>query len=676
MNSRGMVHVVLSLMLLLGCRSTPPTPPMAQVHPRELTLHGETRVDNYYYLNEKTNPQVLSYLRAEKKYADAMVRPLKPLREKLYEEALARIKEDDQQVPYWMNYGFYYSRTEKSKQYPIYCRKLLLPHHAPREEILLDLNRLAKGKEFLSLDVYSVSEDGNLLAYSTDETGFREFTLRIKDLRSGRTLTEHIENVTSCAWAADNQTLYYVVENEPKRPYRVYRHQLGQSPDTLVYEETDALFNLEVKRTRSKAYILIVSDGLATSEVRYIPAADPARPPVVIQSRRSNIQYDVDHIGSEFFIRVNDTGRNFRLVRAPTANPSADQWREMIPARADTSIERIDCFNGRVVMYERSDATPTIGILDLATEKIRYIDFPEAIRSIFPGDNAEFENPALRYVYQSPNTPPSTYDYDFATDKSTLLKRQEVRGGFDPANYVCERLYAKAADGQTIPITLARRKDSSPGPAPMLLYAYGSYGFPTDADFSLGDLNLLDRGVVCAIAHVRGGGDRGKTWHDAGRMMNKINTFTDFIACAEHLIQSGRTAPDRLIIQGGSAGGLLISSVLNMKPGLFKAAVDEVPFVDVLTTMSDESLPLTTQEYVEWGNPQIPAEYQYMKRYSPYDNIARQNYPAILVRTSLNDSQVMYFEPAGHGGASGRYDRLRDMAYTQAFVLWQLGIDR
>lgn len=703
---RSFLLAGITLSILTGCQ-TPPRPspsaenqpPVAKRIPHITTVHGERLVDNYYWLREKESPEVLAYLKAEDAYADWFMKPTKPLQEKLYWEMLSRVQEPDESVPYRMGDWLYYHRTEEGKQYQTDCRKKGSVD-AP-EQVTLDLNEMAKGKEFLEINVYEVSDDGNLLAFSTDETGFRDYTLHVKDLRTGEIRSEKIPHVSDAAWAANNQTLFYTTEDDAKRPYRVWRHNLGEAQDTLVYEEKDALFDVGVNRSRSKRFVYVTISSKTTDEVRYLRADHFDEPLKIVASRQKDLQYNVDD-GSEnlFYIRTNDKGRNFRIVTAPIADSRRENWKEIVPQRDDVSIDDLGVFTNHFVLAERENGLPQISVHDIATGAAHRIEIPEASYNVTTDENAEFNTTKLRFTYESLTTPPSTYDYDMVTHERTLLKRQPVRGGYDPEQYQSERVFATAADGTRVPISLVYRKDLKRKDGnPLLLYGYGSYGYPTDVWFSSNRLSLLDRGVIVAIAHVRGGGEFGKRWHDAGRMMNKRNTFTDFIACARFLDTHHYTDPQHTVIEGGSAGGLLIGAVLNMQPQLFHAAMAEVPFVDVINTMLDESLPLTTGEFEEWGNPKIKKEYDYIKTYSPYDNIRRQVCPTMLVESSLNDSQVMYWEPSkyvaklramktdsnplvfqvnlepsGHSGKSGRYDALRDVGFEYAFMLWEFGI--
>jgi oligopeptidase B len=674
-------------------------PPVARKIPKIDTIHGDVRQDDYFWLRDKDNPDVLAYLRAENAYAEAVMRPTAAFQDSLYDEMLARIKEDDQTVPYRRGAYFYYSRTETGKQYPILCRKsggLEAP-----EQVMLDLNLLAEGHPYFGLGAAAVSDDGQRLAYSTDLTGFREYTLYVKDLQTESLYPDRIEKVTSVAWAADGETLLYVVEGPAKRPYRLYRHLLGATADDLVYEEADALFNLGVERSRSLAYLFASSHSFTTTEVRYVGAADPSAPWQVVAPREHDHEYHIDHGGDRFYIRTNGGGRrNFRLVTAPIDDPRPGAWTEVIPHRDDVMLEEVEMFADHYVLHERQHGLVRLRITTLADGVSHDIQFPEPAYDLDADANAEFRTPTYRFRYQSLVTPPSVFDYDIQRRERTLLKQTEVLGGYDATAYRTERRHATAPDGTRIPISLVSRADTPrDGTAALLLSGYGAYGHPYPVLFSSNRLSLLDRGVTLAIGHVRGGGELGKRWHDEGRMLAKRNTFTDFIAVAEFLIANGYTRAPRLVIEGGSAGGLLVGAVLNMRPDLFGAALLRVPFVDVINTMLDESLPLTVGEFEEWGNPKIREHYEYMKTYCPYTNLRPQPYPAILVKTSLNDSQVMYWEPAkytaklralksdrrtllfkinldaGHGGASGRYDYLREIAFDYAFLLTEFAGD-
>jgi oligopeptidase B len=674
-------------------------PPVAERRVRVDTLHGDVRVDEYFWLRVKTDPAVRTYLEAENAYADAVLAPLAPLREKLYNEMLSRIKQTDLSVPYRLGNYFYYTRTVEGQQYPIFARKRGSVD-AP-EQITLDLNEMAKGQTYMGLGDYEVSDDENLLLYSFDSTGYRQYALRVKDLRTGALLPTSAARVVSATWASDNRTIFYSIEDSiTKRAYRVYRHVLGQPTDSLLYEEKDERFSVYVGRSRSRQYVFMYVGSLTSGEQYYLPANAPTSAWKLISARKPEREYDADHHGDKFYIRVNDTGRNFRLVTAPSSDPSEKNWTELIPHRADVMLNGFTLFANHMVRSERQDGLPQIVITDLRNNAAHRLTYPEPVYSAGLSANAEWNTKTLRYSYQSFITPNSVFDYDMETRASKLLKETEVLGGYDRSRYVSERVYARASDGTRVPISLVYRRDvKRDGSAPMHLTAYGSYGSSSNVGFSSNRLSLLDRGVVYALAHIRGGGEMGKAWHDQGRMLNKINTFTDFIASAEHLVAEKYTSKQRLVIQGGSAGGLLMGVVTNMRPDLFKAVISDVPFVDAVNTMLDESIPLTVGEFEEWGNPKKKEEYLYMKRYDPYGNIGAKEYPAILVTTSFNDSQVLYHEPAkytakmralktdknplllvtnmgaGHGGASGRYDALRELARRYAFLLWQAGVE-
>jgi len=671
---------------------------MAEKKTKTTNIHGVTLVDDYFWLREKTNPAVMAYLRTEDAYAETVMKPTAPLQEKLYNEMLSHIKQTDTNVPYrWGNY-FYYTRTEEGKQYPIYCRKKG-GVDAP-EEIVLDENELAKGQKFMSIGFFVPSNDGNLLAYSTDNTGYRQYTLQIKDLRTGELLPERIERVNGVAWATDNKTVFYVTEDATtKRSDKFFRHVAGTAKNDLIYDEKDELFDIEVGRSRDKAIIFLHAISKTSTEARYIRADDPNGTLKVILPRQPEHEYDVDYRNNLFYIRTNKGAKNFRIVTTPVNDPSEKNWKEVVGHRPSVKVEAIDLFADHAVLSEWENGLEQLEVLDLKTGKRHRINFPEPVYSAELATNREFNTRVVRYTYNSLVTPKSTFDYDMNTGKSTLLKQTEVPGGFDRANYKSERLFATASDGTKIPMSMVYRNGVKlDGSAPMLLYAYGSYGLSIQPTFSSTRLSLLDRGVIFVIAHIRGGGELGEEWRQAGRMMNKMNTFTDFTACADTLIKMKYTSNDRLVIEGGSAGGLLMGAVANLRPDLFKAVVSHVPFVDVLNTMLDASLPLTTSEYIEWGNPNEKPAFEYMKTYSPYDNIAKKDYPAMLVKVSLNDSQVPYWEGAklvaklramktdtnplllkvnfgaGHGGASGRYDALREVAFDYSFMLWQMGI--
>jgi oligopeptidase B len=678
-------------------------PPIARQQETATTIHGHRLIDHYAWLREKTSPEVIAFLEQENAYTKAVMQPTAELQAKLYAEMVGHIKESDISVPFRDKAYFYYSRTEQAAQYPIYCRK----HgslDAP-EEIILDMNQMAAGEEFLALGALTVSDDGNLLAYSTDTTGFRQYTLHVKDLRTGEVLADQAQRVGSLVWAAGNRILFYSVEDEAtKRQFQLFRHTLGtqQAADALVYEEADERFNVGAGRTRDGKYILLESASHTASEEQFLPADDPEGRWTMIEARRENIEYYADHRDGLWYLRVNDTARTFRLVTAPVATPGRAHWRELMAHREDVMLEELELFQSFAVVVERSNGLPQMRVMFFDNQgtfagSSRQIAFPEPTYSAHPHVNREFVTGKFRYGYQSLVSPTSVYEYDVHTNESTLLKELEVPGGFDRSQYRSERLFATAPDGAKIPVSLVYRKDKKgEGTNPLYLYGYGSYGYALPVGFSSNRLSLLDRGFVLAYAHIRGGGDMGKPWHDAGRLMHKMNTFTDFIAVTEYLTSHGYGDPRRVAIEGGSAGGLLMGAVTNMRPDLYRAVLSHVPFVDVMNTMLDATLPLTIAEYEEWGDPNQAEAFAYMLQYSPYDNLESKAYPAMLVKTSLHDSQVMYWEPAkyvaklrtlksdgnlllletnmsaGHGGASGRYDYLKEIALDYAFLLQEL----
>jgi len=687
----------LTVMAQDGKTSMMLQPPTTEKKPKVTEINGDKLVDNYFWLREKTNSAVIAHLEAENAYAAALMKPTEGLQERLYSEILSHIKQTDVTVPYrWGDY-FYYTRTVEGQQYSIFCRKLKSLDAA--EQILLDLNEMAKGQKFMSVGSFAPSDDGTLLAYSTDNTGYRQYTLHVKNLKTGEMLAENIERVDNIAWATDNKTIFYVTEDAvTKRSDKFFRHVLGSDKSDLIYEEKDELFDIGVSRSRDKAVILLGAFSKTSTDFRFIPANDPNAAWKIIVSRQADHEYDVDHRGDLFYIRTNKGAKNFRVMTAPVADPAEKNWKEFVAHRPAVKVEDINLFADYAVLSEWENGLEQIEIVDFKQNQRHRIVFPEPVYSTGLSNNREFNTATLRYNYQSLTTPSSVFDYDMNSRKASLLKQTEVPGGFDKNNYKAERVFATASDGTKIPMSVVYRKTVKlDGSAPALLYGYGSYGISIPPTFSASRLALLDRGVVFVIGHIRGGGELGEPWRDAGRMMRKINTFTDFIACAEHLVNNKYTAKDRLVIQGGSAGGLLVGAVANMRPDLFKAVVAQVPFVDVLNTMLDASLPLTTSEYIEWGNPNEKAAYDYMKKYSPYDNIHKADYPAMLVKVSLNDSQVPYWEGskfvsklrdfktdknplilkvnmgAGHGGASGRYDAIHETAFDYAFMLWQMG---
>ncbi|HEY3820751.1 MAG TPA: S9 family peptidase [Polyangiaceae bacterium] len=680
-----------------------PRPPVAKKVPHEWSLFGEKHVDDYAWLREKGAPDVVSYLQAEDAYTDAMTRGTAPFQKTLYDEMVSRIQEDDATPPVKDGAWLYYKRFEKGKQYPLHCRRRALVN-AP-EQVMLDENAIAADHPFVSVVDLTVTDDGNTLAYLLDTTGFRQYTLKTEDLRTGRAGSEAIPRVDSMAFARDGRTMLYVTEDaQTKRAGKLWRHVLGAdaAKDALVYDEKDERFDLGVQRTRSKAFFVITSASRTTSEVRVLDAARPEGAWRLIAPREQDHEYYVAHRGGLFYVLTNSGGRNFRVVTAPVESPGREHWKELVPHRADVMIEEMMLFRDHMVLVEREDALPQVSIYDLRTGKSHRVEQPEPVFDVQPDMNPEFGATSVRFRYESFKTPRTWVDYDLSSQERVVVKKTEVPGGYDESAYETRRMLEPARDGTLVPVSLVYRKGTVPnGQHPLWLYGYGSYGFATPINFKGERISLLDRGVVYAIAHVRGGGDMGKKWHDQGRMANKMNTFTDFIDVAEDLKKDGWAKKDGLAISGGSAGGLLMGAVVNMRPDLFKAVVAYVPWVDVIDDMLDETLPLTVNEFEEWGNPKKKDELAWMARYSPYDNVTAQAYPPMLVRSSYNDSQVMYWgpakwvaklratktddnplllemnmDPAGHGGKSGRYDRVGDLAFDYAFVLTQLGITR
>ncbi len=674
------------------------TPPTTERRPKTVGLHGDKIEDPYFWLREKTNPAVIDHLKAENAYTAAVMAPFKPFEDGLYKEMLGRIKQTDVSAPYFQRGYWLYQRTEEGKQYRVLCRKKG-KLDAP-EEVVLDVNKLSEGQKFMALGTFDYSDDNAMLAYSTDVNGHRDYDFHLKNLATGEEVKTPIGKVADVSWAADNKTLFYVTEDESKRSYRLYRYTLGKKEPTLIFEEKDELFDVGIERSRDGKYLFAGSVSKRTSEFRFLAADQPEGEFKIIAPRREEIDYYPEHKAGLFYLRTNDGAKEYRVVTAPVASPGVEHWKEFIPGHDGRKIEDFQPFEKFAAVYEREGGLTQFRIMDWASPATgKLIALPEQAYDANPGENPEFDTDTYRFDYQSPITPPSVYDYNVAKGTQVLVKQTEVLGGYDPAKYVVERKEVTATDGTKVPLDIVRRKDVAlDGKAPCWLYGYGSYGISIDPTFSANRVSLLDRGVIYAIGHIRGGGELGEAWRDAGRMMTKKNTFTDFVACADYLADNKYTAHDRLVIEGGSAGGLLIGATLNLRPDLCKAAVLAVPFVDVLNTMSDPTLPLTTSEYIEWGNPNNKAEYDYIKSYSPYDNLAAKNYPDILCLSSLNDSQVPYWEPtkyvaklrtlktdhhalllkmnmdAGHGGASGRYDRLHEVAFEYTFGLASLGL--
>jgi oligopeptidase B len=675
-------------------------PPIAEKHPYQLELFGDIRIDDYYWLREKKNPDVIRYLNEENQYTGRMMRHTEPFQKRLYDEMLGRIKETDLSVPEKIDDYYYYTRTEKGKQYPIYCRKKETLEAA--EEIILDVNELAEGYTYLKIGVAEISPDHSLLAYSVDTDGSESFTLYIKNTTDGELIGTPIPDTHySVEWANDNRTIFYTVLDEAKRPHRVYRHMTDTDPkgDDLVYQETDQSYFVWLRKTRSKKYIMISCDNITTSEVRYLDADKPRDLSTVFQNRQRGVEYSLNHHEDTFYIVTNEDAKNFKLMAAPVSTPDKVHWSEVIPHRIDIKLDGIDIFSDYMVIHERSNGLKSIRIRDLRVNVIHTIEFPEPVYNVVAAGNPEYKTEYLRFHYTSFVTPMSVFDYNMRTRERELKKQTEVLGGYNPEEYLSEQLFATATDGTRIPISIVYKKGMRrDGDNPAALYGYGAYGISQEVNFSSHRISLLDRGFVIGIAHIRGGGEMGRQWYEDGKLLKKKNTFTDFIACAEYIFENNYTSPRKLVIYGGSAGGLLVGAVLNMRPDICSGAIANVPFLDVLTTMLDSSLPLTVTEYDEWGNPYDKVYYDYIKSYSPYDNVTAQNYPHILALAGLNDPRVQYWEPAkwtaklrvtktdtnalllktdmgtGHGGASGRYDFLKDLAFEYAFIIQMCGV--
>ncbi len=678
-----------------------PEPPVAKVVPKDVSVHGEERIDNYFWLRERDSQEVIDYLKAENAYTQAVMQDTEPLQEKLYQEMLGRIKETDFDVPVRRGDYYYYKRTEEGKQYPIHCRK----HgnlDAP-EQIILDQNELAEGKEFFRVGVLKISPNHELLAYSTDTTGSETYTIHIKNLQSGEKLQDHIPNTYyAVAWANDNQTLFYNTLDEAKRPFKLFRHTLGTdvSEDELMHFEEDDAYFLSVDKSKSEAYLFLELESNTTTEVWYLDANRPQDKFKVIHPRQHKMEYAVEHHGDKFFIMTNDNAVNFKVMQVGIDNPGKRNWVEFIPHREDVKIDGIEPFRNHLVVYERHRGLEKIAVIAPTSGDKHYVEFDEPAYSIHTHSNPEFDSNTVRFTYSSLVTPESVYDYDMDARTRELKKQKEVLGGYDPDQYQTERIFAEARDGKEIPISIVYKKGfQKNGRSPLWLYGYGSYGHTVEPAFNSNRLSLLDRGFVFAIAHVRGGGALGRPWYESGKLLHKKHTFNDFIDCAEHLIALNYTQSERLVISGGSAGGLLMGAVVNMRPDLFETVIAKVPFVDVINTMLDASIPLTVTEYEEWGNPNEKQYYDYIKTYSPYDNVKEQAYPHMLITAGLNDPRVQYWEPAkwtaklramktddnllllktnmgaGHSGPSGRYQHLREIAFEYAFVFKMLDID-
>ena len=684
----------------LAAQTSVPAPPVAPVIPKVDTVNGDVRVDNYFWMRNRKDSAVIKYLEAENAYTAAMTKHTERAQERLYQEILGRIKETDLSVPYKRAGYWYYTKTEAGKQYPVYARKRG-SLDAP-EEIILDQNELAKGKQFLTLTSVEPSPDAQRLAFIVDTTGYEDFTLMVKDLRTGAILPDRLSHVSwGVAWSTDGATVFYTTEDSAKRTDKVWRHTLGtpQKRDAMIYHDADLLFNVRLAQSKSGEYVFVASDAFNASEWHYVPADRPASALKTIAARRNGHEYSVVQQGNRFLIATNDSAQNFRLVAAPVSDPSPKNWRPVATPGGSGLLDNVEEFRNHLAIFWRDSAKIRIQIIDTRSGDAHFVPFEGDVYAAGPSTNADYDSPFLRYSYSSFVTPPRVYDYDFATRKATLKKETEVPSGFDPSKYKMERTWARARDGKMVPVSLVYKVPlARDGSRPLLLYSYGSYGSSSAPGFNPILPSYLDRGVIYAVAHIRGGQEMGRAWYDDGKLLNKKNTFNDFVDAAQHLVNEKYTSPDKLVANGGSAGGLLMGAVVNMRPDLFKAIVAEVPFVDVINTMIDASIPLTAQEWEQWGNPRDPKYYAYMKSYSPYDNVERKAYPQILITSGLNDSRVAYWEPskwtaklramktdnnrlllkmnmgAGHGGSSGRYDRLKEQAFKVAFILDALGL--
>ncbi len=685
--------------LATGLQSTGMNPPSAAKIPKTLRKLGDVRVDEYSWLQDRTNPEVIRYLEAENAHTALRMRATKSLRTKLFSEMRRRIKETDLDVPTRVDDNYYYSRTQRGKQYAIFCRKK--GSLRATEEVLLDQNLLARDHKYFQLGFVEVSPDHKLVAFGVDIRGDERFTLQLKDLVTGKLKRDSVRDVGNVAWAADSKTLFYTTLDPQHRPYKVFRHRVGDLSrrDVLVYHEENDAFFASVSVSRSRDYVFLGLQAKTTSEIHFLPAGKPLSRFRIVQRRRKHLEYDVEHHGDHFYIVHNHRAKNFKLARAPISSPSMQHWRTVIPERKDVMIEDASAFTNHLVIYERTEGIRRVVVHNFARGTDHRVSFPEQVYHVAETGNPEFKTRVLRFAYTSLVTPMSVFDYDMDTKRRRMLKRTPVLGGYRPDKYVTERIFATAKDGKRVPISLVHRKGiRHDGRNPTVLSGYGSYGLSRDPIFSSTRLSLLDRGVVFAIAHVRGGSEMGRSWYEAGKFHRKKNTFTDFIACAEEVIRRRHTSPRHLAITGGSAGGLLMGAVVNMRPDLFGVVVADVPFVDVLNTMLDPGLPLTVLEYDEWGNPNDRRYYRYIKSYAPYENVRRQAYPTMLVTAGLNDPRVSYWEPAkwvarlramktdthelllktemgsGHFGASGRYEMLKEIAFEYAFILTRLGV--
>ncbi|WP_320018055.1 S9 family peptidase [Labilibaculum manganireducens] len=699
------LSIAVTALLAMSCgpKATTPKPPVAKKIAKELTIHGDTRIDNYYWMNQREDTAVINYLKAENSYTDAMMKHTEEFQTKLFDEMIARIKKTDESVPAKSNGFYYYSRTEGDAEYSLYCRKE--GSLDAEEQIILNVPEMAKGYSFFSIGDYSVSENNKILAYSEDTLSRRRYTIKFKSLVDDKIYADEIVNTTGgITWASDNKTVFYTVKHpETLLPYKVLKHVLGTpvEKDELVYEEKDNTFYTFCYKTKSRKYIIIGSTSTLSAEYRYIDASKPNSEFSIFQPREKDLEYSIDHFKGDFYIRTNYQAKNFRLMKTPVTKTTKENWMEVIPNRDDVYLSNFEIFENYLVVGERKNGLNQLRIRRWADNEEHYLDFGEETYDAWISTNPEFETDVLRYGYTSLTTPSSTIDYNMATKVKTVMKQQEVVGDFDKSNYEAKRIWATAEDGTKVPVSLVYRKDKfKKGTNPLWLSAYGSYGSSSDVYFSSVRLSLLDRGFVVATAHVRGGQEMGRYWYEDGKLLKKKNTFTDFNSCAEYMVAEGYAAKDKVFAWGGSAGGLLMGAICNMRPDLYRGVIAAVPFVDVVTTMLDESIPLTTGEFDEWGNPKNKEYYDYMLSYSPYDNVEAEDYPAMLVTTGLHDSQVQYWEPAkwvaklrdmktdhnpllikinmdfGHGGASGRFERYHEVALEYAFVLDLVGITK
>lgn len=699
-------QLILIMFLINACqqmntKNTLPDPPDAKKIPKELSIHGDKRIDHYFWLNDREDPEVIKYLEAENEYTKAALADTEEFQEELYQEIIGRIKQEDESVPFKENVYYYYTRYEEGKEYPIFCRKKGSMDN--EEEIMIDANKMAAGYDYFNIGGVNVSPDNKLLAFGVDTVSRRKYTIHVKNLNTGEIIESQINNTTgSVAWSNDNQTFFYTLKDEETlRPYQIRKHRLNEdvSRDKVVFTEQDETFNTYVFKTKSKQYILIGSFSTLSHEYRYIDAGKPDENFHVFLPREREHEYHIDHYDDHFYILTNWKAKNFRLMKTKISSNGKENWEEVIPHREDIYLSDFDIFQDYLVITERKNGINALRIINWTSDEEHFVEFDEEVYEVYTGKNPEFDTEKLRFHYSSLTTPNSVYDYHMTTRQRELKKRQEVLGPFDPDNYEAKRLYALTSDSAKVPVSLVYRKGIQlNGENPTVLYGYGSYGYTIDPYFSSVRLSLLDRGFVFAIAHVRGGQIKGRSWYEDGKLLKKKNTFYDFIACAEHLIDEGYTSPDKLCAMGGSAGGLLMGAVVNMRPDLFNAVVAAVPFVDVVTTMLDKDIPLTTSEYDEWGNPNEKDYYEYILSYSPYDNVSNQQYPNLLVTTGLHDSQVQYWEPAkwvakmrdhktgdnllllytnmgaGHSGKSGRFRRYKETAMEYAFFMKTLGM--